>query len=84
MEKEPCISYGQQIAKLREKEGITQVQFASLLGVELVTVENVERGKCHPTDVFLERLSSVLSINPFDLKQAIWCDETQEECKTIS
>jgi len=81
---EPCSGYGIKIQELREKLGMTTSELALLLKTDEKTVERLELSKIHPTDYFIEKIATALNVNPFELKNYIWCDrDSVDECITI-
>ncbi|MEO0269479.1 MAG: helix-turn-helix transcriptional regulator, partial [candidate division WOR-3 bacterium] len=48
---------GKKIRELRENKGLTQKEFASLLGYKLLTVSRWERGERKPSFSDLKKLS---------------------------
>lgn len=55
---------GREVRRLRERLGLTQQDFASLLGLSFVSINRWEQGHSSPTglsDVLLQLLASVLA-----------------------
>ena len=49
------------VKQLREKKGLTQEQFAHLVGVSRQSIISVEKGHYIPTTILALRIASVLS-----------------------
>ena len=54
--------FGPIIAKIRNEKGLSQEEFASLLGVTKQTISNYERGKRRPDYEVLEAIADVLNV----------------------
>ena len=50
-----------------ESKNITQEYMAELIGIETVSLSNIERGKYYPTAENLNKIISVLQIEPEEL-----------------
>lgn len=76
--KKACISYtrsvpvglGLHIYHLRKHLKLTQAEFASRYGLELVTVQNWEQGKCLPTGPAVTLLHLII-VNPHTIAEMI-------------
>jgi DNA-binding XRE family transcriptional regulator len=55
------------IAKIREQRGLTQVQLAELVGVNKFHISNIERGKASPSVKLLIKIANVLNVSVDDL-----------------
>lgn len=53
---------GKRIAALRSDQGLSQVQFAGLLGMEKQNVNRIEKGRTNPTAYTLKLIADVLDI----------------------
>lgn len=58
---------GNNIAQVRKAKGMTQQQVAEKAGVHWITISKLERGKTQLTPSWLDTLSSILEVSPFDL-----------------
>jgi transcriptional regulator with XRE-family HTH domain len=58
---------GERIRELRKAKGLTQDQFAELIGVEQKHVSRVELGKSFPPLERLEKMAQVLEVHLKDL-----------------
>ena len=61
------ILLGKRIQEIRKSKNITQEYMAELIGIETVSLSNIERGKYYPTAENLNRIISVLQIEPEEL-----------------
>jgi len=50
------VDYGQRVRRLRGKLGLTQMQFAELMGVSLASVNRWENGQSHPSPLAWQRI----------------------------
>ena len=48
-----------QVKKIRKTTGLTQVQFAQHIGIELATLRNWEQGRCEPTGPAMALLTAI-------------------------
>ena len=55
------------VREFREKKGLTQEQFANLVGVSRQSIISVEKGHYIPTTILALRIASVLSAKIEDL-----------------
>jgi DNA-binding XRE family transcriptional regulator len=55
------------IAKIREQRGLTQVQLAELVGVNKFHISNIERGKATPSVKLLIKIANILNVSVDDL-----------------
>ncbi|MBN9653275.1 helix-turn-helix transcriptional regulator [Halobacillus sp. GSS1] len=67
---------GKQIKHLREERGISQEEFAFLVGIDRTYVSFIERGERSPRLPILYRMANVLEVHPGALLVEI--DETLE------
>jgi transcriptional regulator with XRE-family HTH domain len=58
---------GQHIAKLRKAKGLTQAEFAELIGRSVDSVSLIERGANWPSFETLERIGNALESDPASL-----------------
>ena len=58
---------GKRIQEIRKSKNITQEYMAELIGIETVSLSNIERGKYYPTAENLNKIISVLQIEPEEL-----------------
>ena len=61
-EKQFLIFLGQEIAKQRKKQGLTQLDLASLVNMEKPTITRLEKGRTNPTSLTLLKISKALNI----------------------
>ncbi len=61
-EKQFLILLGQEIAKQRKKQGLTQLDLASLVNMEKPSITRIEKGRTNPTSLTLLKISKVLKI----------------------
>lgn len=61
-DKEFLIKLGDEIAKQRKKQGLTQLDLASLVNMEKPTITRLEKGRTNPTTLTLLKLSKALDI----------------------
>ena len=61
-EKQFLILLGQEIAKQRKKQGLTQLDLASLVNMEKPSITRIEKGRTNPTSLTLLKISKVLNI----------------------
>lgn len=69
------MTLGKRISAARKKEGLTQAQLAKLCGVATITIQQYERDKRQPRNGMLEKISTILKTDPFQL----FLGATQEE-----
>lgn len=58
---------GARIQELRKSKNITQEYLAELVGIETVSLSNIERGRYYPTADNLNKILSVLNVEPAEL-----------------
>lgn len=58
---------GKRIQEIRRSKNITQEYLAELVGIETVSLSNIERGKYYPTAENLNKIITILNIEPEDL-----------------
>lgn len=77
------MTMGKRISAARKKEGLTQVQLAELCGVATITIQQYERDKRQPRRGMLEKISTILKADPFQLlfgeTQEAWNARLEEE-----
>ena len=61
-EKQFLILLGQEIAKQRKKQGLTQLDLASLVNMEKPSITRLEKGRTNPTSLTLLKISKALFI----------------------
>ena len=61
------MTLGKRISAARKKEGLTQAQLAELCGVATITIQQYERDKRQPRNGMLEKISTVLKVDQFQL-----------------
>ena len=62
----PAKDYGERIAQLRERRGLTQEALADKARIHRVSLANIERGAKLPTLDTLERLAKALRVSMRD------------------
>jgi len=55
------------IAKIRKRKGLTQMELAELVGVNRFHISNIERGKSLPSVKLLIKIANVLDVSLNDL-----------------
>lgn len=58
---------GKRIQKIRKSKNITQENMAELIGIETVSMSNIERGKYYPTAENLNKIVQVLGVRTSEL-----------------
>jgi len=58
---------GKRIQEIRRSKGLTQEYLAELIGIETVSLSNIERGKYYPTAENLNKIITILNIEPEEL-----------------
>lgn len=58
---------GKRIQLLRKSKKITQEKMAEVMGIETVSLSNIERGKYYPTAENLNKIITILDVEPQDL-----------------
>ena len=61
-DKQFLILLGQEISKQRKKQGLTQLDLASLVNMEKPTITRLEKGRTNPTSLTLLKISKALNI----------------------
>ncbi len=61
-EKQFLIFLGQEIAKQRKKQGLTQLDLATLVNMEKPTMTRLEKDRTNPTSLTLLKFSKALNI----------------------
>ncbi len=79
-------NFGQDLISIREILGLTQIELASLIGVEQVTISRSELGKTKPTRNLLEKVYAFAfskEINLGRLKEMLWKESMNKEHKLL-
>jgi len=58
---------GARIQEIRKAAKLTQEQMAEAIGIETVSMSNIERGKYYPTAENLNKICEVLKVTPEEL-----------------
>ncbi len=58
---------GKRIQEIRRSQNITQEYLSELIGIETVSLSNIERGKYYPTSENLNKIIDILKVEPEDL-----------------
>jgi transcriptional regulator with XRE-family HTH domain len=53
---------GEEIAKIRKKQKLTQLDLASMADMEKPTITRLERGRTNPTSITLLKISRALGV----------------------
>ena len=61
-EKEFLIQFGKQIAKLRKKKGISQIELAYRCDFEKSNMRRIEAGRTNPTTLTVRKISKALDV----------------------
>lgn len=59
--------FGKRIKELRKKQKLTQEKLAEFIGIDTVSLCNIENGKYYPTSDNLEKILLGLNTNPSEL-----------------
>lgn len=60
---------GKRIQELRKSKSLTQEYMAEVIGIETASLSNIERGKYYPTAENLNKIITVLGVEPDELFQ---------------
>ena len=58
---------GKRIQEIRKSKNITQEYMSELIGIETVSLSNIERGKYYPTAENLNKIINILGVEPEEL-----------------
>lgn len=58
---------GKRIQEVRRSKNLTQEYMAELIGIETVSLSNIERGKYYPTAENLNKIIDILNVEPEEL-----------------
>ena len=58
---------GKRIHELRKARKITQEQMAEIMGIETVSLSNIERGRYYPTAENLSKIIAILDVEPQEI-----------------
>lgn len=58
---------GARIQELRKSKNITQEYLAELVGIDTVSLSNIERGKYYPSSENLNKILKILNVEPAEL-----------------
>lgn len=61
--KEDAKKLGENLKKIRNRENITQIEIASILGVDRSFISNIENGKNNPTLSTITSLAEALKVS---------------------
>jgi transcriptional regulator with XRE-family HTH domain len=76
---------GSRIAEIRKRQGLTQFELASLIGVAFETISRLERGVSIPSLKTVETISNVLNVSLrelFDFKYTVKSMDSEMEKET--
>ena len=59
--------FGRKLTELRKQRGLTQAEFAAMLGVSQKTVNHYERRTTNPSLELIQRLAEFLEVSPAEL-----------------
>ncbi len=65
--KKQLLEFSLRIKELRKNIGLTQVNLAAEMDVDVRTIKNLESGKYNPTLIIILSLSQALKVNPSEL-----------------
>lgn len=77
------ILFGKKIREYRKKKKLTQAQLAELVNVDDKHISCIESGKSFPSSELIYRLSSALCVEPKDLFEFYYLQETLDLKKDI-
>lgn len=66
------IKIGQKIRRLRNSHGLSQEQFANLVGLDRTYISGIEQGKRNVSIVNLEKLAHAFGISISELFEDLW------------
>ncbi len=72
------ILFGRKIKEYRKKKNLTQAQLAELVNVDDKHISCIESGKNFPSPDLIERLANSLNIEPKDLFEFYYLQDTAE------
>lgn len=58
---------GKRIQEVRKAQHLTQEKLAELVGLDVSSISNIENGKYYPTAENLDKILTILKIEPSDL-----------------
>ena len=70
--------FGRKIKKYRKKKNLTQAQLAELVNVDDKHISCIESGKNFPSADLLERLAVSLEVEPKDLFEFYYLQDTED------
>ena len=62
-----CIVFGEAVRRLRKTRGISQEEFADLIGIHRTYIGGIERGERNPTLTTIWKIANALEVHPRDL-----------------
>ena len=77
---------GKRIQEIRKSKKLTQEYMAEIMGIETVSLSNIERGKYYPTAENLSKIISILKVDPevlFSFKSLAPHKELLDEMWTV-
>ena len=72
------ILFGRKIKECRKKKGLTQAQLAEFVNVDDKHISCIESGKNFPSPDLIERLATALIIEPKDLFEFYYLQDTTD------
>lgn len=72
------ILFGRKIKEYRKRKGYTQAQLAELVNVDDKHISCIESGKNFPSPDLIERFAQALSVEPKDLFEFYYLQETKD------
>lgn len=65
------INLGERIKKVRTDLGLNQQEFAEKIETSIPSVCNWEKGKHHPSELFIGRIAALINVHPNELKYGL-------------
>ena len=72
------VLFGQKIKECRKKKGLTQAQLAEFVNVDDKHISCIESGKNFPSPDLIERLATALNLEPKDLFEFYYLQDTTD------
>lgn len=72
------VLFGRKIKECRKKKGLTQAQLAEFVNVDDKHISCIESGKNFPSPDLIERLATALNIEPKDLFEFYYLQDTTD------
>lgn len=62
-----CVLFGEAVRQLRKSQGISQEEFADLIGIHRTYIGGIERGERNPTLTTIWKIAGALGVSPREL-----------------